>query len=118
MNRVSSFLVLPLRLAFRDLKGGLAGFRVFIACIILGVTAIVGVGSTARSLVESLSREGQRILGGDASFSTVLREIGSDERAWFAQNGEVSVIAGMRAMARQAPPTRYKSRPAAPCSQG
>ncbi len=101
MNRVSSFLGLPLRLAFRDLKGGLAGFRVFIACIILGVTAIVGVGSTARSLVESLSREGQRILGGDASFSTVLREIGSDERAWFAQNGEVSVIAGMRAMARR-----------------
>jgi len=100
MTSRSVSLNLPLRLALRDLKGGLAGFRVFIACIVLGVTAIVGVGSTARSLVESLAREGQRILGGDASFTTVLREISDDERKWFAQSGKVSEIAGMRAMAR------------------
>lgn len=98
---MSNIFSLPLRLALRDLKGGLAGFRIFIACIVLGVTAIVGVGSTARSLVESLSREGQRILGGDVSFTTVLREIGNDERGWFAKSGELSEIAGMRAMARR-----------------
>lgn len=94
-------LRLPLRLAIRDLRGGLAGFRVFIACIVLGVTAIVGVGSTTRSLVESLAREGQRILGGDVSFTTVLREIDTQEREWLAGSGAMSEIANMRAMARR-----------------
>jgi len=33
-----------LRFAWRDLRGGLRGFAVFIACIALGVMAISGVG--------------------------------------------------------------------------
>ncbi len=92
---------LALRLALRDLRGGLAGFRIFIACIVLGVTAIVGVGSTARSLLDSLAREGQQILGGDVSFTTVLRELSTTEREWIGARGNLSEIAGMRAMARK-----------------
>ena len=38
------------RFALRELRGGLRGFFVFLACIALGVTAIAGVGSFARSL--------------------------------------------------------------------
>ena len=33
---------LPLRFAFRELRGGLRGFYVFIACIALGVMTIAG----------------------------------------------------------------------------
>ena len=40
---------LPLRYALRELRGGLRGFYVFIACIALGVMAIAGVGSVAAS---------------------------------------------------------------------
>ena len=36
---------LSLRLALRELRGGLSGFYVFIACIALGVAAIAAVGS-------------------------------------------------------------------------
>ena len=36
---------LVLRLAFRELRGGLRGFGIFLACIALGVAAIAGVGS-------------------------------------------------------------------------
>ena len=43
---------LPLRYALRELRGGLRGFYVFIACIALGVMAIAGVGSVAASLGE------------------------------------------------------------------
>ena len=43
-------LPLALRLAWRDLRGGLHGFNIFLACIALGVAAIVGVGSVSRSL--------------------------------------------------------------------
>ena len=34
----------PLRFAARELRGGLRGFYIFIACIALGVMAIAGVG--------------------------------------------------------------------------
>jgi len=40
----------PLRFALRELRGGLHGFRIFVACIALGVMAIAGVGSFSRSL--------------------------------------------------------------------
>ena len=32
----------PLRFALRELRGGLHGFRIFVACIALGVMAIAG----------------------------------------------------------------------------
>lgn len=37
-------LSLAARLARRELRGGLAGFRIFFACLVLGVAAIAGVG--------------------------------------------------------------------------
>jgi putative ABC transport system permease protein len=88
------------RLALRELRGGLRGFYVFIACIALGVAAIAGVGSLARSLVDGLAREGRVILGGDAVFSLIHREADAPERAFLENKGRVSVAATMRAMAR------------------
>ena len=64
-----------LRFALRELRGGLRGFYVFIACIALGVAAIAGVGSLSGSLGDGLSREGRTILGGDLSFSLIHREL-------------------------------------------
>ena len=90
---------LTLRFALRELRGGLRGFAVFIACIALGVAAIAGVGSFARSLGDGLSREGRVILGGDVSFSLIHREASDAERAFLLANGDVSVAATMRAMA-------------------
>src|SRR5262249_14958180 len=65
---------LSLRYALRELRGGLRGFYVFIACIALGVMAIAGVGSVAASLRDGLAREGRTLLGGDASFMLFQRE--------------------------------------------
>src|SRR6202042_1413629 len=50
-----SDLLLPLRLAWRELRGGLRGFGVFIVCIALGVLAIAGVGSVAASLADGIA---------------------------------------------------------------
>ena len=74
---------LALRYAWRELRGGLRGFGVFIACIALGVMAIAGVGSVAQSLADGLSQAGSAILGGDLNFSLVQREA-DDERAAFS----------------------------------
>ncbi len=93
-------MLVPLRLALRDLRGGLRGFYVFIACIALGVMAIAGVGSLAASLIEGLDREGRVILGGDISFNLSLREADAQERAFLAAQGRVSAAATLRATAR------------------
>ncbi|HET7370248.1 MAG TPA: ABC transporter permease, partial [Gammaproteobacteria bacterium] len=91
---------LSLRYALRELRGGLRGFYVFIACIALGVMAIAGVGSVAASLGEGLAREGRTLLGGDVAFSLIQREAKPDEVAFLRVRGQVSVAATLRAMAR------------------
>ncbi len=96
----ASTLPLALRFAARDLRGGLRGFYVFVACIALGVMAIAGVGSVAASLVDGLAREGRVILGGDLAFNLAHRELSAAERAFLDSYGRVSVAATMRAMAR------------------
>ena len=88
------------RFAARDLRGGLAGLRIFLICIALGVAAIVAVNSLARALQDGLARDGRTILGGDASFSLMHRELSPEERAFLQSRGELSTIATLRAMAR------------------
>ncbi len=89
-----------LRFAWRELRGGLRGFAVFIACIALGVMAIAGVGSVAASLTDGIAGAGQIILGGDLAFSLIQRQASDAERAFFDARGTVSESALMRAMAR------------------
>ncbi|MBI5264314.1 MAG: FtsX-like permease family protein [Bradyrhizobium sp.] len=91
---------LSLRYALRELRGGLRGFYVFIACIALGVMAIAGVGSVAASLSDGLAREGRTLLGGDVAFSLFQREAGPAEVEFLRARGAVSVAATLRAMAR------------------
>jgi len=89
-----------LRFALRELRAGLRGFYVFIACIALGSLAIAGVGSLAASLADGLAREGRIILGGDLAFTLIQREAGPSEQEFLQSHGQVSSAATMRAMAR------------------
>jgi putative ABC transport system permease protein len=89
-----------LRFAWRELRGGVRGFGVFIACIALGVMAIAGVGSVAASLTDGIAGAGQIILGGDIAFSLIQRQASDAERAFLDAHGTVSESAILRAMAR------------------
>jgi putative ABC transport system permease protein len=91
---------LAFRYALREMRSGLRGFYVFIACIALGVMAIAGVGSVAASLSEGLAREGRTLLGGDAAFSLMQREAKPDELAYLRAQGQVSSVVTLRGMAR------------------
>jgi putative ABC transport system permease protein len=93
---------LAFRYALRELRGGLRGFYVFIACIALGVMAIAGVGSVAASLGDGLAREGRTLLGGDVAFSMIQREAKPEEVAFLRTRGSVSIAATLRAMTRSA----------------
>ncbi|MGG7565981.1 ABC transporter permease [Rhodovulum sp. DZ06] len=89
-----------LKIARRELRGGIRGFYVFLACLALGVAAISAVGSVRMAISEGLAREGQAILGGDAEISITYRFAEEDERAWMeARAIAVSEIADFRSMA-------------------
>jgi putative ABC transport system permease protein len=100
--RAGEVIASAIRFALRELRAGLRGFAVFIACIALGVAAIAGVASFAQSLTDGLEREGRVILGGDLAFSLIQREASPTERAFLDRQGQTSVAATMRAMARTA----------------
>lgn len=87
------------KIARRELRGGLQGFYVFLACLALGVAAIAAVGSVRVSIQEGLAREGAVILGGDASIAFTYRFAEEDELAWMtAQSEAVSEIVDFRSM--------------------
>ena len=93
-------LPVSLRFALRELRAGLKGFRVFMACLILGVTAIAAVGSLTQSIEEGLLREGQAILGGDIEVRMFRSDITQEQRTWLAGQGIMSQSTRMRTMAR------------------
>lgn len=88
------------RLARRELRGGLHGFRIFLACLALGVAAIAAVGSVRSAIDAGLTREGAALLGGQAELDFTYRFATDEERAWMdeiAQN--VSQVVDFRSMA-------------------
>lgn len=91
---------LAIRLARRELRGGLSGFRIFIACLALGVAAIAGVGSVSTALTRGLAERGQEILGGDVDVRLLHREASADELAAISDGNAISRTVEMRAMAR------------------
>jgi len=97
--RPSPFL--PVRFALRELRGGLAGFVVFLACIALGVAAIAAVGSVSQAMSEGMAREGRAILGGDVAFTLVQRQTSEAELKFLQSQGAVSEVATLRGMARR-----------------
>ncbi len=89
-----------LAIARRDLRGGLRGFRIFLACLTLGVLTIAALGSLTAMLQSGIAKEGRAILGGDIEFALVQREANADERALLDDLGNVSKVATLRALAR------------------
>jgi len=87
------------RIARRELRGGLRGFRIFLACLALGVAAIAAVGSVRVSIEQGLAQEGAVILGGDAEMSFTYRFADAEERAFMDGIAEtVSETVNFRSM--------------------
>jgi putative ABC transport system permease protein len=69
------------RLARRELRGGLQGFVVFLACLTLGVAAIATVGVINAAVVDAVTRDAAVLLGGDINLETNNLPIAEDELA-------------------------------------
>ena len=75
-------LAVASRIARRELRGGLKGFRIFLACLALGVAAIAAVGTVRSEIEAGLTRDGATLLGGDAQVEFTYRRASDAERAY------------------------------------
>lgn len=91
---------LALAIARRELRGGLSGFRIFIACLAIGVGAIATVQSISSGIEDAMRSDGRAILGGDVSARILYRQATPEQMAFLTARGDVMISAEMRAMAR------------------
>ena len=89
---------LALRLALRELRGGLAGLRILAVCLVLGVAALAGVGSLASAFNAGLAERGQFLMGGDVALRLSGRMATAQQRAAAAELGTVGEVVKLRGM--------------------
>ncbi|KZD02438.1 MULTISPECIES: FtsX-like permease family protein [unclassified Thalassospira] len=88
------------RVCRRELRGGLSGFRIFLACLALGVGSIAAVGNVSESVLSALERDGRKLLGGDVELRLTHQEATGDQIEWLTANTErVAELATMRTTA-------------------
>lgn len=97
-----SDLTLAASFARRELRGGLRGFRIFLACLALGVAAIAGVGSVSTAMLTGLRADARQLLGGDVDIRLIHRAAKPEQVEAFEEGGKVSAILSMRSMVRTA----------------
>lgn len=91
---------LALLFALRELRSGMRGFRIFLACIAIGVTAIAGAGSMNASVEAGIAADAQPLLGGDLQAEINARPLAAAHLAALQDLGDVSRLVEMRSMAR------------------
>lgn len=88
------------RLARRELRSGIRGFWVLLACLALGVASIAAVGTVRSNIENGLSEQGAALLGGDAEIELTYRFADDEEFQWMHENSiGVSEIIEFRSMA-------------------
>lgn len=88
------------RIARRELRGGIGGFRIFLICLALGVAAIAAVSTVRAAIEEGLREQGAVILGGDAEMEFTYRYANDAELAWMEDNAlALSRVVDFRSMA-------------------
>ncbi|MAK75937.1 MAG: glycosyl transferase family 1, partial [Nisaea sp.] len=95
-------LGLILRLARRELRGGLSGFRIFLASLALGVAAIAAVGTVSSAILTGLNRDARVLLGGDVDLRSIHVPVAPAARDFADAEGTLTEIINMRAMAARA----------------
>ncbi len=92
--------LLSLRLARCELRGGVRGFRLFFACLALGVGAIAAVGSMSAAIEAGLENDARALLGGDVELQRPYLPATSAEIAALQDGARLSSVVTMRSMAR------------------
>lgn len=100
MSMIGS-LSLALRFAMREMRGGLRGFLIFMACIALGTAAIAAINSVSETIRETMATQGRQLLAGDIRFELANRAVTAQEREFLNAQGTVSETITLRSMLRK-----------------
>ncbi|HBT82617.1 MAG TPA: glycosyl transferase family 1, partial [Desulfuromonas sp.] len=92
-------LPVALRLVRRELRSGLRGFGVFLACLFLGVFAISAIGSFTAAARTGLLTDASALLGGDLEVELQHRPLSDDQLDFLRRYGPVSQVRSLRTMA-------------------
>ncbi|MCY4305957.1 MAG: FtsX-like permease family protein [Aestuariivita sp.] len=92
-------LAVSANFAWRELRGGLSGLKIFLACLACGVAAITAIGTVRASIEVGLAKEGTTLLGGDAQMEFAYRFANDMERIWMSNNAaNISEVVEFRSM--------------------
>jgi putative ABC transport system permease protein len=87
-----------LRLALRDLRGGLKGLGLLWVCLAVAIAGLAAVTSLASSVDSAIAANGRELLGGDLALSVAQREANGEEKAAIDALGRSAKIVTTRAM--------------------
>jgi len=91
--------MLAWKLARRELRGGVRGLWIVLACLALGVAAITAVGTLRTGIERTLAAEGRTILGGDIEVLGDARPLPDALHIWLRDRGaRLSDVVTLRSM--------------------
>jgi putative ABC transport system permease protein len=88
-----------LKLARRDLSGGIGGLWLLFVCLAIAVAGLAAVTSLASSISSTIDQNARNLLGGDLALSVAQRSATPQERAAINRLGEVKESTTLRSTA-------------------
>jgi putative ABC transport system permease protein len=90
---------LALRLARRELRGGVRGLWIVLLCLALGVAVIASVGTLRAAVDYGLAADGRQLLGGDIEVDGGNQALPDTLRDWMrSRGGHLTDVIQMRSM--------------------
>ena len=80
-----------LRFAITDLRSRISALKIFLACLILGVTLVAATASLYRVIEQSLLADTRALLGGDVELDT-SEPLPDDALEWIRATGKISLV--------------------------
>ncbi len=93
-------LRLAARYAGREIRHGVRGFRLFILCLLLGVTVIASVGLLSDILKDGLQRNAKSLLGGDYEVYLTYRGLTPEQQSAIEKTATLSLAIELRTIAQ------------------
>ena len=91
--------MIALTIARRELRTGVRGLRIVLACLALGVAAITAVGTLRAGITAGLEENGRAMLGGDLEIQSGAQPLPPELTTWLhAHAATTSDVVTMRSM--------------------
>ncbi len=99
--RSRTSLLWMLRFAIADLRSRISVLKVFLACLILGVTLVAATASLYRVIEQSLLADTRALLGGDVELDS-NQPLPDEVLEWIRANGNISLVRELDTMVSDA----------------